>query len=239
MPNIITFDGTASSDYNLIIMEAPTFERPTRKQSVFNVPGKNGAVIFQQNAWDNVARTYEVGLIERSGQTLTEAVDTFEAYLNSKTGYKRLEDSFEPDIFRLAYFSGGVNFTNDMMQAGKASLPFTCRPERFLKSAETPVTVTNGTTIDNPTLFTSKPLIHIEVSSQTTITVSIGGNTISAEVFDYINIDCDTMSAYRLASENRNGSISGSFPIIPSGSQTVGITGTASLVTIVPRFFII
>ena len=234
---LIVFGGEASSDFGMVVAEAPTFERPTRKATTYTVPGRNGAVIFQQDAWDDVVRSYEVWLANSKGQNIVETVNAFEAWLNSLKGYQRLEDSFEPEVFRLAYFNGGINFSNEVMQAGKATLSFTCRPERFYKSGENEITVTNGTKIFNPTRFTSKPLIHIEGSG--TVTLAIGGNTISASVTDYINIDCETMNAYRLASENKNADISGNFPIIPAGVQTVGITGTTTKVTIVPRFFTI
>ena len=234
---LIVFGGEASSDFGMVVAEAPTFERPTRKATTYTVPGRNGAVIFQQDAWDDVVRSYEVWLANSKGQNIVETVNAFEAWLNSLKGYQRLEDSFEPEVFRLAYFNGGINFSNEVMQAGKATLSFTCRPERFYKSGENEITVTNGTKIFNPTRFTSKPLIHIEGSG--TVTVAIGGNTISATLTDYINIDCETMNAYRLAAENKNADISGSFPVIPSDVQTVGITGTTTKVTIVPRFFTI
>ena len=97
--------------------------------------------------------------------------------------------------------------------------------------------VINSQKIVNQTRFTAKPLIHIEGSG--TVTVSIGGNTISASITDYINIDCETMNAYRLAAENKNSDISGSFPKIIPGENTVGITGTTTKVTIVPRYFTI
>lgn len=234
---LIVFGGEASSDFGMVVAEAPTFERPNRKATTYTVPGRNGAVIFQQDAWDDVVRSYEVWLANSKAQNIVETVDAFEAWLNSLKGYQRLEDSFEPEVFRLAYFNGGINFSNEVMQAGKATLSFTCRPERFYKSGEQEITVTNGTKIFNPTRFTSKPLIHIEGSG--TVTVAIGGNTISASLTDYINIDCETMNAYRLASENKNADISGSFPIIPAGVQTVGITGTTTKVTVIPRFFTI
>lgn len=234
---LIVFGGEASSDFGMVVAEAPTFERPTRKATTYTVPGRNGAVIFQQDAWDDVVRSYEVWLANSKEQNLVETVDAFEAWLNSLKGYQRLEDSFEPEVFRLAYFNGGINFSNEVMQAGKATLSFTCRPERFYKSGEQEITVTNGSKLYNRTRFTSKPLIHIEGSG--TVTVAIGGNTISATLTDYINIDCETMNAYRLAAENKNADISGSFPVIPSGVQTVGITGTTTKVTIVPRYFTI
>ena len=243
---VITYDGVASTDYGIVVSEAPVFERPNRKQTIIQVPGRNGSVIFPEDAWEDVVRTYDVWLSEnvtedsggdKSGY-LVEYVDAFEAFLNSKKGYVRLEDNFEPDIDRWAYYSGGDAFSNEMTQYGRATLRFTCRPERFLKSGETPVSVTNGATLTNPTRFASKPIIHIEASNET-ISVSIGGKTITAEVTDYINIDCERLNAYRLPVENKNDKISGSFPTIPSGSNTIGITGTYTKVEITPQWFIV
>jgi phage-related protein len=47
------------------------------------------------------------------------------------------------------------------------------------------------------------------------------------------------MNAYRLPVENKNDKISGSFPTIPSGSNTIGITGTYTKVEITPNYFTI
>lgn len=234
---LIVYGGEASSDYGMVVAEAPSFERPTRKQSVYTVPGRNGAVVFQQDAWEDVVRSYQVWLADDAEQDLVDQVDAFEAWLNSQKGYQRLEDSFEPDVFRLAYYSGGIGVSNHLTQYGEATLSFTCRPERFYKSGEQPVTVVNGDKINNPTRFTSKPLIHIEGSG--TVTITCGGKTMSASVTDYINIDCEQMNAYRLPAENKNSQISGSFPVIEPGINTVGITGTVSLCTITPRYFTI
>ena len=234
---LIVYGGEASSDYGMVVAEAPSFERPTRKQSVYTVPGRMGDVVFQQDAWNDVVRTYQVWMADDADKSLVDTVDAFEAWLNSQKGYQRLEDSFEPDVFRLAYYSGGIGVSNHLTQYGEATLSFTCRPERFYKSGEQPVTVVNGDKINNPTRFASKPLIHIEGSG--TVTISCGGKTMSASVTDYINIDCEQMNAYRLPAENKNSQISGSFPTIEPGINTVGITGTVSLCTITPRYFTI
>ena len=243
---VITYDGVASTDYGIVVSEAPVFERPNRKQTIFTVPGRNGSVIFQDDAWEDVIRSYNVWLSENvtedSGGNmsgyLVEYVDAYEEFLNSRKGYLRLTDNFEPDVYRLAYYSGGDSFSNEMTQYGRATLKFTCRPERFLLTGETPVQVNNGDAIVNPTRFKSKPLIHIEASNKT-IGITINGKTITAVVADYINIDCEKMNAYRLASENKNADISGDFPTIASGSNTITITGTPTKVTIKPNWFII
>ena len=243
---LIVFGGERSDDYGMVVSEAPPFERARRKQTVITVPGRTGDVVFQEDAWEDVPRPYNVfiaeDLQEDSGGnisgTLAERVDNFEAMLNSMTGYQCLEDNFEPDVYRRAYYSGGDGFTNELLAVGRATINFTCDARRFLKSGETPIQVNNGDAIINPTRFKSKPLIHIEASNKT-IGITINGKTITAVVADYINIDCEKMNAYRLAAENKNADISGDFPTIASGSNAITITGTPTKVTIKPNWFII
>lgn len=236
---LLVWGGEASSDYGMVIGQAPSFDKPARRAEIFTVPGRNGSVIFQDGSYEDVTRTYNVWLAEGQNDTLADKVSAFTAWLFSKTGYTRLEDNFEPDIFRLAYYSGANDITNELIQYGETSLTFTCRPERFLKSGEAAVTVNNGDTLTNPTKFESKPLIHIEGTG--TVTVTINGVSISAAVTDYINIDCERMNAYRLPVENMNNKITGAFPVIAPGGNTIGIsaTGTLGLVTITPRYFTI
>ena len=237
---LIVYGGESSADYGMVVSEAPAYERPVRKQTVFNVPGKNGAIIFQEDAWEDVPRSYNVWAAADL-DTLVDKVTAFEAVLNSQKGYVRLEDNFEPEFFRLAYYSGGDSFSNHMTQYGDATINFTCRAERFYKSGAFPIEVTDGDEILNPTRYTSKPLIYIEGSG--TVTIASGGNTMSADLTDHITIDCDSMNAYRLEYgdwgdyTSMNDKISGSFPVLTPGINTIGITGTVTKVEITPRFF--
>ena len=137
---LIVFGGERSDNYGMVVSEAPSFERARRKQTVITVPGRTGDVVFQEDAWEDVPRPYNVfiaeDLQEDSGGnisgTLAERVDNFEAMLNSKTGYQRLEDNFEPDVYRRAYYSGGDGFTNELLAVGRATINFTCDARRFL-----------------------------------------------------------------------------------------------------------
>lgn len=234
---LLVYGGEASSDFGMVIAEAPTFERSTRKQEVFNIPGRNGSVIIQQDAWNDVPRSYKVWLTKKGEEDLSTSVDALLGWLNSKKGYQRLEDNFEPNVFRLAYYSGGSNFENHLTQYGNGTLTFTCRAERFYKDAEHPIEVTNGDKLNNPTRYTSKPLIHIEGTGA--VTIAFGGATMSATLADYINIDSETMNAYRLPAENKNNNISGTFPTLLPGINTIAITGTVTKVEITPRYFTI
>lgn len=234
---LIVYGGETSVDHGMVVSEVPTFERPNRKQTVYDIPGRNGSIVMQEDAWSDITRSYKVWLADNPKKSLVEIVNDAEAWLNSKTGYQRLEDSFEPDVFRLAYYSGGVDVSNSFMQYGEATIKFTCRPERFLKDGEQEITVADDSIIYNPTRFSSKPLIHIEGSGS--VSLSISGVTITATITDYINIDVERMNAYRLPGENMNNKISGSFPILTTGNNPINITGAVTSASIIPRFFTI
>ena len=233
---LIVYGGESSTDYGIVVQEAPTFDKAKRRCTVYNVQGKNGAVIFQDDSFEDVPKSYKVWIAEETND-LAERVNAFTAWLYSKKGYQRLEDSFEPDVFRLAYYNGGQDVSNELMTYGETTISFTCRAERFYKDGEFEETVSNGSKIYNPTRFESKPLIHIEGSG--TVTISISGVTMTATLTDYINIDTETMNAYRLLAENKNDKISGTFPTIKAGTNTIATTGTISKVTIVPRYYTI
>lgn len=245
---VIVYGGESSDDYGMVVAEAPAYERPKRKQTIYNVPGRNGSIIFPQDAWEDVNRSYKVWLAEDSNDTLVEKVDAFEAWLNSQKGYVRLEDNFEPDVFRLAYYSGGDGFSNNLTQYGEATLNFTCRPERFLTSGETVITFTeSGQTLTNPTKFISKPLIRIQASGKFNIAIDSTGyvrNEITATVDDYLYIDCGSMNAYRQPNEYQNNKISGDFPVIYPGTNSIYIslvssTGTFTNLQVTPRYYTI
>ena len=199
------------------------------------MPGRNGAIIRQEKAWNNVPQTYKVWLAVDNAADLPEKAGAFISWLNSLSGYQRLEDSFNPDVYRLAYYNGGQEITNNFMQYGEAVISFNCRPEYFLKTGEQVRALNSGDPIYNPTRFEAAPLLHIEGAGNVSIT--LGSATITAQITDYINIDCERMNAYRLPAENMNAKVSGTFPILAPGANAVTISGSVNAATIKPRFY--
>ena len=70
---LIVYGGESSADYGMVVSEAPAFEAPTRKTTVYNVAGRNGAVIFQEDAWEDVMRAYKVWLAFDNDKEILEA----------------------------------------------------------------------------------------------------------------------------------------------------------------------
>lgn len=236
MNGYLIFDNRLSTEVGLRISGFSTFDAPKRIYDTVTVPGRNGALHIDCGAFENVPMRYEASLVHdfsKNSAALRE-------WLLSPIGYRRLEDSYHPDTFRLARYSGGISFTNftQLCRAAKVELQFDCKPQRFLKIGE--VLIENPTTIHNPTAFPSKPSIQFWMSSESG-TVVIGDSVITingASAGDSIMIDGETMDAINSVGENRNSLISISNDLILSGNAETAITSTGiAKLTITPRWW--
>lgn len=236
MPNLlsrrITFGGNLVP---ALIASTPNIIRPKRKITTIAVPGSNREIVEMEDAWEHYDQSYTLFVGDGSEDSVQQSLDEVARVLY-KDGYQELLDDYEPGIFRLAYYQGPFDVNNKKTRVGKFDISFVCRPERFLTSGSTPVSVESGGSITNPTSFKAKPLIHITGSGSGTLTIQ--GQTMSfTGITDYLNIDCDTMDVYRQASENRNSLMTGKFPVLYSGSNAVSFTGGIATVTITPKWW--
>ena len=247
---LIVFGGRPSTDYGIVVSEAPTFEKPTRKQTIINIPGRSGSIVRQEDAWNDVTRKYKIWVAKDRRQDLVRAIEAVTGWLNrhvgsdmANYGYFRLEDSFEPEYYRLAYYSGGDSFVNDLMQAGEAELKFTCRPERFLKSGDIEQEITGASfTLYNPTNFKAKPIITFEATGPSLISfIGGGGGSLSFALASGdagISFDCETLQAFNCGGANGKTSYS-SEPYLDPGLNACYTTGTYSKLFVTPRFYVI
>lgn len=230
----ITFGG---DEVPALIASAPHIIRPTRKGTVTPIPGSSRELVEMEDAWESYDQPYSMFVGDGTPDSIQEALNEVARVLY-KTGLQVLLDDYEPDYFRLAYYQGPFDVENRYTRLGKFDITFRCRPERFLISGNEPVTVSSGDTLVNPTAFAAKPLIHIEGSGSGTVTVA--GTVMSfTGLVDFVNVDCDKMDVYRQPAENKNNLMTGNFPVLPSGENTISFTGGITSVTITPRYWVI
>lgn len=238
------FNGICSADFGIVIAKVPTLSRPQRKFDRYEVPGRNGAIIEQYDAYDDITITYKVWFANEHFKIADAQKQArgIVAWLYSQMGYVRLEDDFEPEYFRLAYFTGPMDIETELCRYGEAEINFVCRPERYLKSGEEVLTFTKNAPsyLDNPTRFASKPLIHIEASTAGQVGGTVGTGTFLLNITDYLNIDCDTQDVFRQSAENKNDKFQGVIPTLKAGTNTINIrdyTGIISKIEITPRWW--
>ena len=170
-----TFDGVSSSTYGVYITGEGVFNAPERSVEMISIPGRDGEYALDQGRFENITVTYKVGMFDVDESNFATKVSDFRNWLCSKVGYVRLTDTYNANEYRMAVYKSGLELKHDMLIAGEAEITFDCKPQRFLTSGETAVSVANNGTIANPTLFESKPTIEFNGYGN----IGIGGQSIT------------------------------------------------------------
>ena len=239
---VIIFNGIPSTNYGIHVETPPVYATPEHDYEVVHIPGRNGDLVIDNGSYKNVTRKYSISVGEIDGNFTTLAAGVSE-WLHSASGYARLEDSYESDYFRLAYYVADAEMENLFHQAGKMSIEFNCKPARFLKAGERAVPFTTAGSISNPTFQKSFPKLTVVVSGSGTLTIgdqtiTISGLTGSTRMV----IDSELQDVYEegsLTNLNSKVSFSDGFPLLSPGVNTITFTGSITSVEVIPRWWIL
>lgn len=234
---MITWDGITSDSLNCIVERYPIYTVPRRKQSAISVPGRNGDLLLQQQAYSNYIQAYDVYLSgPRNGSKMPEVAQAMAAWLNVG-GYRKLVDDYTPGSYRMAFFQSPLELENIFNLYGRATVEFNCKPQRFLDSGDTAQTANaSGGIITNPTAYNAKPLITVYGSGAAILQVGEYVCTLAA-IDGSITLDSDTENAYKgVANLNSQVTIP-EFPELVPGDNEITWTGGITSVQITPRWW--
>lgn len=229
---MITWNGTTSDSLGIFVEYYPERIKPAKKANIVSVPGRNGNIILDTDSYENVIQEYEIYISENRPVNAADIA----TWLYSPIGYKKLSDNYDSTHFRLAYYIGETNIESIFNRFGRATLQFSCKPQRFLNTGETVTTLTSSGSIVNPTAFASLPIIKITGSG--TINLNIGGQVIKIVIDSgNITLDCEMQNAYK-GTTNLNSKVTGAFPKLASGSNAISWSGgTVTKIEITPRWW--
>lgn len=174
---MFTFDGVTSGSLGVAILGDGAFNAPERDVEMVAIPGRNGDYILDKGRYMNIEVTYPCTLVADSVADFPQAMADLRSLLCSKTTYCRLEDDYNPNEYRMAMYKSGLEVDPMVLKAGTFDITFECKPQRFLKSGETAVSVTSGDSITNPTAFTARPLLEVNGYGD----INFGDDVISIE----------------------------------------------------------
>lgn len=235
MRQFLTYAGRSTKEFGIFISGEGTFSSPERNTSSQEVPGRNGAILFDMGNYKNMPLKYPAFIIK----DLPTRIRDFLNFAGAQIGYQRLEDTYHPYEFRMAKFktNPSIDTAGYMNRSGKFTLEFDCKPQRFLKSGEEITTLEADGVILNRTLQNAKPLLRVYGTAGA---IEIGAETIEiSAIDDYVDIDCEIMDAYKGA-VNCNGNVSFTDDIVLSpGDNNISLSGGITKIEITPRWFII
>lgn len=193
---VIYFNGISSKDLGIEVETFPKYEIPEKEVTKYEIAGRNGEIVVDHGTFKNVNVEYDISVLVKDGD-YNSRLHAIASWLYSPSGYARLEDSYDSECYRMARMSSNTSFENLFNQAGKATLTFDCKPQRFLKKGEEQIEYNDTdstTTLINPSFFSSKPLLKIcnigQASTAGTISVvGINGyNFLGDRIMDAVNL---------------------------------------------------
>lgn len=235
---VIKFAGRSSEDFRVVVEHYPDYPSPERNVEIVAVPGRNGDLHFDGGNFRNYPQRYDVYLSAMKDGLPTVAANAA-AWLFTPVGYQRLEDSYNPDVFRMAYFAGPMDIASVFNRFGRTTLEFECKPQRWLKSGEETVSITaSGAVVSNPTAFAALPYIKVYGSGAGEL--SVGQITCTfLDIDEYIELDSDLQNAYK-ETDNKNSTVSiPQFPALQPGDNAITWSGGITSIEIVPRWWTI
>lgn len=224
------FNGVNLIDFQTHSDDSQLFTTPSKDVEFFSVPGRSGDLSISKNRFSNLTKNINCFIRTDFVKNYSALMD----YLYSVEGYGRIEYEAEPDLFMLGQFVDAIEpQTGSFLHFGSFTLTFNCKPQKYLKSGEVPITIDNSTVLINPSRMTAKPLIEVVGVGSITIndtTITLGANT--STTF----IDCDLEDAYE-GTINRNPDISltNGFPKLV-GENEITVDGFTS-VKVYPRWW--
>lgn len=244
---LVKFNGVSTDDLGLIVQFVPTYHYPEKEYENYHIPGRNGDLVIDKGSYMNVERTYSIAKVYRQGENFVVSANKIVSWLHSASGYAKLEDSYEPEYYRMAMYKADGEFNDFFATATAIDITFECKPQRWLKSGENLIAINSGDSLKNPTSFDAHPTISFEIASLQTATITIDDITIT---FDNskgnssleVLIDCENMECYDPNSDTLYNSKltlnSGKFPVIKA-NKNVQITYTNNMtnVHIQPRWW--
>jgi phage-related protein len=159
----LTFDGENSLDYGVYITGEAVYNAPGRVVDMVTIPGRNGSLAIDQGRFENIEIKYPAGAFGTTQTEYSSVMRAFRNFLASRYRYVRLEDDYHPDEYRLGLFKSGLEADPvSMSRAGEFDIVFDCKPQRFLKSGEIPVSGADWT--------------NVQTASGSVVTIDNSGN---------------------------------------------------------------
>ena len=132
----LKFGDISTQDLDLIIQYIPSYDFPEQDTETFHIPGKNGDLVINSGSFKNTTRSYSIASIFKPGTDFIANSEKLINWLTAHPGYHRLEDTYDPNVYRLAIFRSKGTLPNYYNKATVFNVTFECMPQRYLKIGE-------------------------------------------------------------------------------------------------------
>ena len=210
--------GSTFNSKGIIIEKTPIANKPKHSYTQYTIPGKDGYLAIDNKTFEPIIMTIECHL-----DSTTANIDEIRAWLD---GYGELQIDDEKKY--TGYISNSISF-DKVLNFRKFIIQFTLQP---LAKAITPTTVDASSiaSFESTTYARTYPTITIAGTGTLTFYINNIGFTLYDADGTYI-LDCEAKVITKNG-VNQSGSMSGEFPYIIPGSNSITKTGTITTLSI-------
>ena len=233
----LSFNGKSSKDFLLYLSGPGVYDAPSVDAESTSVPGRNGDIITEnarsgRRRYNNIDIKYEAFFFNG----LPAKTAAVKSWLLSPVGYQKLQDTYDPDFFRLAVCTSALEFDVTRNKAAQMEITFNCMPQRYSVEGQKTITLESRETLKNPFDFPAQPVFKVYGDSGGVLYIGDEAITILS-ITDYVNLDCETHNA-KNASGFCNDTISSEdFPELEPGTTQIAWSGGITSVEVIPRWW--
>lgn len=225
----IAFDKRGFGDFGVTMALCENrYAQPVPKIDTEHIDGRNGDILFANGDFENVDLKY-LCVVEKN---FDENFSAFKEWAYSESGYRKLEDSGNPEEYRMATLTDAADISehHDCFE-----VTFNCKPQKYLRIGDEPISYSGNAIIRNPTSYAALPLIKVYGTGYLTI-----GSQRMQVLYNnsYVMIDCELMDCYR-ESINLNQSVAlttGDFFSLKPGRSNISMS-SGMRIELTPRFW--
>ena len=219
MSEFLIVNGMDSREVGLTCTNPPSLLTPSERLTKVAVPGRSGYLTISDDSYESITKKVTLFF---EGTDPSAAIDLIRSA-------RTLVFSNEPDFLYYGHLSGGDSLDPLIFDMIEFDAVFECDPEKRQREPDT-IAATSGMTIINPGNRKTRPTF--EVTGSGTIVLTVGSQTVTlAGVSGTYIVDGNLMECYDSSGVSKNSSMTGDFPIVASGAETmISWTGSATVV---------
>ena len=227
-------DGIDARSAGIQLQEPIEFSEAVPISKAQTIPGRNGDLIWETGSYENRGASASCFCLQKD---VEKAISAAGRFLMSKKGYRRLETSDDPDHFWMARVENSPQIAMRLRALAPFDIDFDCKPQRFVKSGENPITFDSDVVIFNQYGQDALPLIKVYGSGEDQ-QIRVGDCVVKINhLSGGIYLDSDTQNAYN-GSGNQNMNIYATvFPVLQPGETSITFTSGIDYIEIVPRWW--
>lgn len=212
-----------SMDNNVTVKKLPPIIMASTRIEKIPIPGRNGFLTVDDGSYEEIIKPVQCYIKDDAD---------IDYICNWLRGSGDVVFSNQPDRKYKAVIINQIPFNKVLNSAKSFIVQFECQPFAYSLNSSL-ITLTQSGTINNPS---SDSLPYIKVYGTGNITLTINNkNIIFTNVSSYIELDSEMQECFK-GTQPANNQMSGVFPILVKGNNSISWTGTVTKIEITPRW---